>query len=52
VAEAERSHQLTRLVRSQFVRELSETFPTGWPAVMDDEARFEIAMTLLPDEET
>jgi hypothetical protein len=46
VAEAERSNQLTRLVRSQFVREVSETFPTGWPAVMDDEARFEIAMTL------
>ena len=46
VAEAERSHQLTRLVRSQLVRELSETFPTGWPAVVDDEARFEIAMTL------
>jgi len=46
VAEAERSHQLTRLVRSQFVRELSETFPTGWPSVMDDEARFGIAMTV------
>jgi len=46
VAEAERAHQLTRLVRSQFVRELSETFPTGWPAVVDDATRFEIAMTL------
>ena len=46
VAEAERRHQLTRLVRGQFVRELSETFPTGWPAAMDDEGRFEIAMTL------
>jgi hypothetical protein len=46
VAEAERSHQLTRLVRGQLVRELSESFPNGWPAVMDDEARFEVAMTL------
>jgi hypothetical protein len=46
VAEAERSHQLTRLVRGQLVRELSESFPHGWPAVMDDETRFEVAMTL------
>jgi hypothetical protein len=46
VAEAERSHQLTRLVRGQLVRELSESFPDGWPAVMDDETRFEIAMVL------
>jgi hypothetical protein len=33
VAEAERSHQLTRLVRGQLVRELSECLPNGWPAV-------------------
>lgn len=46
VDEAERSQQLTRLTRGQFVRELSETFPNGWPTVMDDEARFEVAMTL------
>jgi hypothetical protein len=46
VAEAERSHQLTRLVRGQLVRELYESFPNGWPAVMDDEARFGVAMTL------
>jgi hypothetical protein len=46
VAEAERSHQLTRLVRSQFVRELSENLPNGWPAVMDDEARMEVAIAL------
>ena len=46
VAEAERSHQLTRLVRGQLVRELSQQLPNGWPAVMDDEARLEIAIAL------
>ncbi|MFP2908451.1 NUDIX hydrolase [Pyxidicoccus sp. 3LFB2] len=46
VAEAERTHQLTRLVRSQFVRELWEFVPNGWPAVMDDEARMAVAMAL------
>jgi hypothetical protein len=43
VAEAERSHQLTRLVRGQFVRELYECLPDGWPAVMDDANRFKVA---------
>jgi hypothetical protein len=46
VDEAERNHQLTRLVRSQLVRELAESLPEGWPAVMDDEARLEVAMAL------
>jgi hypothetical protein len=46
VAEAERSHQLTRLVRGQFVRELSEGLPDGWPAVLDDANRFKVARTL------
>ncbi|OJH36954.1 NUDIX hydrolase [Cystobacter ferrugineus] len=46
VDEAERSHQVTRLVRGQLVRELYESFPNGWPAVMDDEARVEVAMAL------
>jgi hypothetical protein len=46
VAEAERSHQLTRLVRGQLVRELSESLPNGWPAVLDDEARLEVAIAL------
>jgi hypothetical protein len=46
VEEAERSHQLTRLVRGQFVRELSESLPDGWPTVMDDEARLEVAIAL------
>jgi hypothetical protein len=46
VDEAERSQQLTRLVRSQFVREFSESLPSGWPAVMDDDARLEVAIVL------
>ena len=46
VAEAERSHQLTRLVRGQLVRELYECLPNGWPAVMDDAQRFEVAVAL------
>ncbi len=46
VAEAERNHQLTRLVRGQLVRELSESLPNGWPAVLDDETRVEVAMAL------
>jgi hypothetical protein len=46
VAEAERSHQLTRLVRAQLVRELCEHLPEGWPAVMDDASRFKIAKAL------
>jgi hypothetical protein len=46
VAEAERSHQLTRLVRGQLVRELAEHLPDGWPAVLDDADRFEVAHAL------
>ncbi|RKH91837.1 NUDIX hydrolase [Corallococcus sp. AB045] len=46
VAEAERSHRLTRLVRSQFVRELAEDFPDGWPARVDDDNRFTLAHAL------
>ncbi|QRO00449.1 NUDIX hydrolase [Archangium violaceum] len=46
VAEAERSHRLTRLVRGQLVRELWESLPDGWPAVLDDEARLEVAIAL------
>ncbi|EPX57710.1 hypothetical protein D187_004730 [Cystobacter fuscus DSM 2262] len=45
-AEAEQNHQLTRLVRGQFVRELSDGLPEGWPAVLDDMNRFEVAMAL------
>jgi hypothetical protein len=46
VAEAERSHQLTRLARAQLVRELFEGLPGGWPAVLDDTHRFEVAHAL------
>jgi hypothetical protein len=46
VAEAERSHQLTRLTRGQLVRELWELLPNGWPAVLDDSNRFEVAHAL------
>ncbi|MBM7113045.1 NUDIX hydrolase [Archangium primigenium] len=46
VAEAERSGRVTRLVRGQFVRELFQAFPTGWPSAPDDSTRFELAHAL------
>ncbi|NTX10998.1 NUDIX hydrolase [Myxococcus sp. CA056] len=46
VAEAERSKQLTRLVRGQFVRELYTCLPNGWPDVLNREARTEVAIVL------
>jgi len=46
VDEADRSHRLTRLVRGQLVRELWESLPDGWPAVLDDANRFKVAMAL------
>jgi hypothetical protein len=46
VGEAERTHRLTRLVRGQLVRELSESLPDGWPAELDDANRFEVAQAL------
>ncbi|WP_375768260.1 NUDIX hydrolase [Archangium gephyra] len=46
VDEAERSHRLTRLVRGQFVRELWESLPDGWPAELNDANLFKVAMTL------
>jgi len=46
VAEAERSNRLTRLVRGQLVRELWESLPNGWPTVLDDDARLEVAIAL------
>ncbi len=46
VAEAEQSNRLTRLVRGQFVRELYEGLPNGWPTVLDEEARLEVALVL------
>ncbi|TNV67429.1 NUDIX hydrolase [Corallococcus exiguus] len=46
VAEAERSHRLTRLVRGQLVRELWRSLPAGWPPVLDDANRFKVAKAL------
>jgi hypothetical protein len=46
VEEAERSHQVTRLVRGQLVRELSQHLPNGWPTVLDDATRFDVAHAL------
>jgi hypothetical protein len=44
--EAERSHQVTRLVRDQLVRELCEHLPDGWPSALDDANRFKVAKAL------
>ncbi|MCP3141681.1 NUDIX hydrolase [Pyxidicoccus xibeiensis] len=46
VSEAERNNQLTRLVRGQLVRELARYLPMGWPRVLDDDARLEVAIAL------
>ena len=46
VGEAERSGKVTRLVRGQLVRELWEFLPDGWPSVLDDENRFNVAHAL------
>ncbi|WP_082207062.1 NUDIX hydrolase [Corallococcus macrosporus] len=46
LAEAERSKQLTRLVRGQLVRELHAYLPNGWPPVLDDTNRFDVAQAL------
>jgi hypothetical protein len=46
VAEAERNHQVTRLVRGQLVRELCACLPNGWPNVLDDANRFDVAHAL------
>ncbi|TSC27346.1 NUDIX hydrolase [Corallococcus sp. Z5C101001] len=46
LAEAEQRKQVTRFVRDVLVRELAEGLPDGWPVVMDDANRFEVAMAL------
>ncbi|MCK8504164.1 NUDIX hydrolase [Myxococcus fulvus] len=46
VEEAERSRTVTRLVRGQLVRELAEGLPNGWPPVLDDDTRMEVALVL------
>ncbi|WP_164014886.1 NUDIX hydrolase [Pyxidicoccus trucidator] len=46
LVEAERSKQVTRLVRDVLARQLSESLPSGWPGVMDDKSRFQVAKAL------
>ena len=46
LAEAEQRKQVPRFVRDVLVRLLSESLPDGWPAVMDDDARFAVAEAL------
>ncbi|QSQ11789.1 NUDIX hydrolase [Myxococcus landrumensis] len=46
VAEAERSHRLTRLVRAQLVRELHSYLPDGWPTELVGDDRFKVARSL------
>lgn len=46
MAEAERNHQVTRIVRGQLVRELCACLPNGWPAMLDDANRFKVAKAL------
>ncbi|NPC69899.1 NUDIX hydrolase [Corallococcus exiguus] len=44
--EAERHKRVTRFVRDVLVREVAEGLPDGWPPILDDASRFEVAMTL------
>jgi hypothetical protein len=46
LAEAEQRKQVTRFERDVLVRQLSQSLPNGWPAVMDDQARFAVAKAL------
>ncbi|KFA92640.1 NUDIX hydrolase [Archangium violaceum] len=46
LAEAERSHQVTRFERDVLVRQLSQSLPEGWPAALDDANRFKVAKAL------
>jgi hypothetical protein len=46
LGEAEQRRQVTRFVRDVLVRLLSESLPRGWPAVLDDTNRFNVAEAL------
>jgi len=46
LAEAEQRQQVTRFVRDVLVRQLSQSLPNGWPVMMDDESRFQVAKAL------
>ncbi|MCY1040830.1 NUDIX hydrolase [Corallococcus sp. bb12-1] len=45
-AEAKHHKQVTRIVRDVLVRGFAEGLPNGWPAVLDDSTRFEVAVVL------
>ncbi len=45
-AEAERRKQLMRFERDMLVRELHDSIPNGWPAVLEDPHRFPVARAL------
>ncbi|WP_141327436.1 NUDIX hydrolase [Myxococcus sp. AB025B] len=44
--EAELNQKVTRFVRDVLVRELAEGLPNGWPSILNDSSRFEVAMAL------
>ena len=46
LSEAEQRKQVARFVRDVLVRLLSQSLPEGWPAVMDDTQRFNVAEAL------
>lgn len=43
LAEAEQHKHVTRFVRDLFARELADGLPDGWPAVVDETNRFDVA---------
>jgi len=45
-AEAEQRGQMTRLVRGLLARMLWECLPDGWPTMLDDQSRFQVAKAL------
>lgn len=46
LAEAEQRKQVTRFMRDVLVRLLSQSIPDGWPRVLDDANRFNVAKAL------
>jgi hypothetical protein len=48
LAEAERRKQVPRFLRGVLVRMLFQSFPNGWPSMLDDEARFALGKALGP----
>ena len=46
LAEAEQHQQVTRFVRDLFTRLWTQSVPDGWPTVLDDAHRFQVAEAL------